>query len=179
LFCVFTANCVPLLIQQHVDGSDFFNRSWAEFKVGFDSPRGNYWLGNDLLSELTLTGRYKLRFDLQSRANPSNWYFAEYSGFVVSDETQNYALRVFQYTGNAGRDSFSYQNGMQFSTYDRDNDKYTQDNCAAVHGGGFWHNACVEAEVNALYPNRGDDFSWDGLPGGKGLQSSRMWLLCK
>jgi len=53
-------------------------RSWAEYKVGFNDSRGNYWLGNDLLSQLTLTGRYKLRFDLQSR-DTRRWYHAEYS----------------------------------------------------------------------------------------------------
>ena len=60
-----TANCTDRLIQQN-DGSGFFNRSWVEFKVGFGDPSGNYWLGNDLLSQLTANYRYKLRFDLQS-----------------------------------------------------------------------------------------------------------------
>jgi len=105
---VSAANCVPLLIQQNIDGSDFFNSSWAEFKVGFNSTRGNYWLGNDLLSELTLTGRYKLRFDLQSRNNTANWYFAEYSTFLIEGEQDNYTLRVSGYSGNAGQDAFSY-----------------------------------------------------------------------
>ena len=82
------------MIQQHnIDSSDV-NRSWAEFKVGFSDSRGNYWLGNDLLSQLTLTGRYKLRFDLQSRSNTSNWYYAEYSSFVVLSESSNYTLQV-------------------------------------------------------------------------------------
>ena len=63
MFC--TGDCVPLLIQQNDGTSDFFNRSWAEFKVGFGDPSGNYWLGNDLLSQLTASaGRYKLQFDL-------------------------------------------------------------------------------------------------------------------
>jgi len=43
-----------------MDGSDFLNRSWAEFKVGFKDKRGNYWLGNDLLSQLTQQGNYQL-----------------------------------------------------------------------------------------------------------------------
>jgi len=61
------ANCIPLLIQQNINGSNFFNRSWAEFKVGFNDSRGNYWLGNELLHQLTYSGgRYKLRFDLQA-----------------------------------------------------------------------------------------------------------------
>ena len=56
-----------------VQHSKFFNRSWVEFKVSFNDSNGNYWVGNDLLSELKLNGCYKLRFDLQSRSNTSNW----------------------------------------------------------------------------------------------------------
>jgi len=170
------ANCVPLLIQQNVDGSDFFNRSWAEFKVGFNDSNGNYWLGNDLLSQLTLTGRYKLKFDLQSRSNLSNWYWAEYSTFRVLPETYNYTLQVYGYSGNAGNDSLRYSNGMMFSTYDRDNDLWSY-NCAVSLGGGFWYKSCAYCEVNSVR-SRGH-FLWSGLPGGWHLQSSRMWLQCK
>ena len=97
-----TVNCVPLMIQQNVDGSKtFFNRPWAEFKVGFNETRGNYWLGNDLLHQLTQSRRgYKLRFDLQ--AVNGSWYYAEYSLFDVSNETLNYTVRVAGYSGNAG-----------------------------------------------------------------------------
>jgi len=160
-----------LLIQQNVDGSDFFNRSWAAFKVGFSDARGNFWLGNDLLSQLTLTGRYKLRFDLQSRAN-SNWYYAVYNTFTVSSEANNYALQVAGYSGNAGQDSFGYHEGMMFSAYDRDNDR-SERNCAATSGGGFWHKNCAASDVNT------QSFGWIGLPGGVALQTSRMWLQCQ
>jgi len=166
-----------LLIQQNLDACNFFNRSWAEFKVGFNDTRGNFWLGNDLLSQLTLTGRYKLKFDLQSRANHSNWYHAHYSTFTVLSESTNYRLQVAGYSGNAGQDSLSYHDGMRFSTYDRDNDQ-TSVNCAVRHGGGFWHNRCCYCGVNT---SLGFTVShgWVGLPGGDVLQSSRMWLQCK
>ena len=131
-----------LLIQQNVDGSNFFSRSWAQFKVGFNDSRGNYWLGNDQLSQLTVTGRYKLKFDLQSRSNTNNWYSAEYSTFRVLSETYNYQLVVSGYSGNAGRDSLSYHNGMMFTTYDRDNDRWTGGNCA-LDAGGFWYKNCA------------------------------------
>ena len=168
-----------MLIQQNVDGSYFFNRSWAEFKVGFNDSRGNYWLGNDLLSQLTVNDRYKLKFELQSRSNTSNWYSAQYSTFRVLPETHNYKLQVYRYTGNAGRDAFSYHNNMMFSTHDRDNDKLTTRNCAAYWGGGFWYNKCFECAVNVFYSEPPWGFSWNGLPGGHLLQSSRMWLQCK
>ena len=171
-----------MLIQQKVDGgSDFFNRSWDEFKVGFNDTRGNYWLGNELLSQLTLSGRYKLRFDLQASANLS-WYYAEYSSFVVYGESRNYELRVSEnLNGNAG-DAFTYHNGMMFTTYDRDNDPWINSNyngnCAVNDGGGFWHKRCSNSNVNAVR-GRGNGFRWNSKEyGSLLLQTSRMWLTC-
>jgi len=84
--------CIPLLIQQN-DGTGSFNRTWEEFKVGFNDSYGNYWLGNELLNQLTAKRRYKLRFNLQARDNNS-WYYAEYSTFQVESEQTNYTLRT-------------------------------------------------------------------------------------
>ena len=169
-----------MLIQQNVDGSKFFNRSWAEFKVGFNDSVGNYWLGNELLSQLTATGRNKLRFDLRSRNN-SNWYYAEYSTFRVGTEADNYRLQVAGYWGNAGWDAFGWHNGMMFSTHDRDNDVAAWGNCASYTGGGFWHKNCATCDVNTprVSSAENNEFSWDGLPGGHLLQSTRMWLQCR
>jgi len=37
-------------------------------------------------------------------------------------------------------------NGMKFTTYDQDNDKYGGDyNCASSRGGGWWYNECYMA----------------------------------
>ena len=171
------------MIQQNVDRSTIFNRSWAEYKVGFNDSRGNYWLGNDLLSQLTLTGRYKARFDLQSRSNTSNWYSAEYNTFIVQPESDsdNYRLEVSRYSGNAGQDSLSHQNGMQFTTFDRDNDHLPL-NCALSYGGGWWYKRCYACCMTCYDKlQRGDlqGFGWSDLPGGWQLQSSRMWLQCK
>ena len=174
------ANCVPLLIQQNVDGSNFFNRSWAEFRVGFNDSSGNYWLGNELLVQLTLSGRYKLKFDLQSRRNTSHLYYAEYSTFRVLSEADNYTLQVSGFSGSAQFDALGEHNAMMFTTYDRDNDRRSVYNCAAQFGGGFWHKSCFQCGVNALRGRgSGGSFFWSGLPGGPLLQSARMWLQCK
>jgi len=115
------ANCsVPWLIQQN-DGSGGFNRSWEEFKVGFGDRSGNYWLGNDLLSQLTANNRYKLRIDLQQDGT-GNWYHAEYSTFRVLSEADHYTLLVSGFSGNANHDAFGrYHNGQQFSTINTKN----------------------------------------------------------
>jgi len=171
------------MIQQNTNnGSALFNRSWAEYKVGFNDSRGNYWLGNDLLSQLTITGRYKLRFDLQSRDN-RNWYYAEYSTFIVQPESANYRLHVSGFSGNAGYDAFGVpwkntnydQNNQMFTTFDRDNDQYSPGNCASPRGGGFWYNACNTFCVNCFISH----FYWYGLSGSGLMHSSRMWLHCK
>jgi len=124
-----------------------------------------------------VTNRYKLRFDLQSRANSNNHYTAEYSTFLVLSEQTNYVLRVSGYSGNA-RDALSYHNGMMFTTYDRDNDATAYNNCAVRNGAGFWYRSCTRCGVNGV---RGvpDDFFWLSLPGGNRLQTSRMWLTCR
>ena len=179
---LYTAKCIPVLIQQNVDGSNFFNRSWDEFKIGFDSTNGNYWIGNDRLSQLTLSGPYKLRFDLQ--LSNHSWYWAEYSRFTVLGESSNYTIQVSGYSGNAG-DALAYQNGMMFTTYDRDNDRWNNErnsyntaNCAVYHGGGFWYKDCSRCGVN-IVRGRGDDFRWwTTAHDGVSLQTSRMWLTC-
>ena len=173
------AKCIPLLVQQNFQEFYFFNRSWAEFKVGFNNSRGNFWLGNDLLHQLTENRRYKLRFDLQL-LNLS-WYYAEYSLFVVSSEENNYRMQVSGYSGNAG-DALIYQDKMMFTTYDRDNDPWTSatynNNCAVFSGGGFWYRDCARCNVNTVR-GRGNDFRWRSSQFGYlPLHSTRMWLTC-
>ena len=174
--CVYSvADCTPLLIQQN-DGSGSMNRSWTEYKVGFGDASGNYWLGNDLLSQLTANNRYKLRFDLLQRYT-GNWYYAEYSTFRVLSEADNYTLQVGGFSGNASFDAFrQHHNGEQFSTIDRDNDLWSS-NCAALLGGGFWWGRCSGCGVNGA--GSPGYFFWVNLPGGRHLQLSRMWLECK
>jgi len=159
-----------------LDGSDFFNRSWEEFKVGFNDSNGNYWLGNELLSQLNSIHRYKLRFDLQLRN--FSWYWAEYSLFVVSNEATNYTMTVGGYSGNAG-DGFRVHDRVMFTTYDRDNDRTTDRNCAVYNGGGFWYRTCGYISVNTVR-GRGNNFRWySDQTGPLLLLSSRMWLMCK
>jgi len=158
-----------LLIQQKVNGSNFFNRSWAEFKVGFNDSSGNYWLGNELLSQVTLNGYYKVRIDIDT--GRTSWYHAEYSTFRVLSEAQNYTLLVFGYSGNWQDALTTYHNGMKFTTHDRDNDLLSSGNCAVQNGGGFWYNDCGRCFVNGA----GRYFLWSGNL----LQLTRMWLLCK
>jgi len=116
-----------------------------------------------------------LRFDLQ--ANNDSWYYAEYSTFVVLDDTSNYTLQVSGYSGNAG-DAFTRQSGFEFTTYDRDNDPWNnsnhyRNNCAELNGGGCWFSLRGTCDFNNVR-GRGYGFRWWPFD----LQTSRMWLTC-
>ena len=120
-----------------------------------------------MLSRLTLTRRYKLRFDLQARNG--SWYWAEYSSVVVLNEVHNYRMGVSGYTGTAG-DALSYNSGSEFTTYDRDNDRVSH-NCAVYNGGGSWYSHCGNYDFNSVRSS----FKWSSS---LYLQSTRMWLKC-
>jgi hypothetical protein len=164
-----------------VDGSNFFNRTWDEFKAGFGDPSGNYWLGNEQLHQLTTNNQYGLRFDLQSNKT-GVWYVAEYSTVTVASEADNYRLNVTGFSGNVSDDALNFgvfhiQNGVQFSTKDRDNDLYRSANCALLSKGGFWYTSCGYCQVNSM---RGE-FNWYWLSRRSAhwkLRTSRMWLVC-
>jgi len=182
IFLETAENCTPLLFHQNVDGSPYFNRSWETFKAGFGSTTSNYWLGNEMLHQLTKDGLYKARFDLQQLSS-GTWYWAEYSTFVVDSEATKYRLTVGGYSGDAG-DAMTRHNGRKFTTFDRDNDNAASKNCAGVRNGGFWYKNCGPARIHSSHATDHIDknFGWEKLPddGTDGqLQTSRGWLMCR
>ena len=82
---------------------------------------------------------------------------------------------VSGFSGNASHDAFGGHNGEKFTTLERDNDRLSSGNCAALNGGGFWWWNCGYCRVNGASSTGG--FYWSSLPGY--LQLSRMWLQCK
>jgi len=142
--------------------------------MGFNDSNGNFWLGNELLHQLTKDGRYKLRFDLRYRTTGDVWRYAVYSSFVVASEASKYLMHMAGYSGN-WEDAFSSHNGAKFTTYDSDNDAHATLNCADHMGGGFWWTACGSCGVNTPLSS---GFRWSTRSSGFNLLISRMWLTC-
>ncbi|GFR79704.1 ficolin-2 [Elysia marginata] len=126
---------------------DFF-RNWTDYKNGFGSPPGDFWLGNDAIHELTQKNAHELRIDLQADGRD---LFAHYSWFIVNDEADGYRLQLGTPSGTLGHSpilGMAYNNGQKFSTKDRDNDVFADRNCAELYHGAWWYKDCTFVNLN-------------------------------
>ncbi|GFR82915.1 tenascin [Elysia marginata] len=105
---------------------------------------------------------YELRIDLKVDGQD---LFAHYTDFKIEDESNNYRLRLGTYSGTIGEASsgvgFSYSNGHEFSTFDKDNDARIFSDCAVTQQGAWWYGNCHYhyANLNGLWGSKG----WGGL----------------
>ncbi|PIK51293.1 hypothetical protein BSL78_11813 [Apostichopus japonicus] len=83
-----------------MDDTQNFNLYWSDYRAGFGNLRENFWLGNEKIYSLTNQRRYELRIDLGNVA--SETFYAVYDSFNISDESQEYTLRLGAYFGDAG-----------------------------------------------------------------------------
>ena len=145
-----------LVVQRRQDGSVDFNRGWVEYEKGFGSLTGEFWYGLRPLHCLTNQGQWQLRVDF-TFTNGTKSYLS-YTNFSVGPANSQYQLSISGFTGIT-TDPFTThpQNGMKFTTKDRDNDK-SGGNCAkSGHGsdtGGWWYNVCSHIHINHQYNHK-------------------------
>ncbi|XP_062142451.1 fibrinogen-like protein 1 isoform X1 [Drosophila sulfurigaster albostrigata] len=136
------------VIQRRKDASESFNRGWTDYRRGFGNLENNFFIGLEKLYLLTNQKPHELYIYLQSSDNEVR--HVQYSLFKIADESENYKLlSVGNPSGNA-EDSMAVHVGMMFSTYDRDNDK-SSDNCAFEWNSGWWFSACYHGNLNGIY----------------------------
>ncbi|XP_063436403.1 fibrinogen-like protein 1 [Mytilus trossulus] len=143
----------------------------------------NFHSGNENMHKISSHGRHALRVELSDFDNQDR--YAEYKTFSIGDEQDGYQIAVSGYSGNAG-DSLIYgHSGMKFSTFDRDNDYYSQKNCAELHGGAWWYARCYASNLNGKYLPGRIDYSvsgdksivWHSWHGDDyGLKSTKMMI---
>ncbi|XP_051249624.1 microfibril-associated glycoprotein 4-like [Dicentrarchus labrax] len=136
------------VFQRRMDGSVNFYRPWDQYKTGFGSAAGEYWLGLETLFHLTLRTKNELLVDMEDFEG--NKVFARYSSFSIDPESFGYTLHVSGFTDGGAGDSLSYHNGQKFSTFDKDQDS-SDGNCAKLYLGAFWYNNCHHANPSGVY----------------------------
>ncbi|KAB8151132.1 fibrinogen-related protein, partial [Raoultella ornithinolytica] len=127
--------------QNREDGSVDFGRTWDSYKKGFgniatneDGKKycglpGEYWLGNDKISQLTRMGPTELLIEMEDWKGDK--VKAYYGGFTMQNEASKYQISVDKYRGTAGNAlmdgasqlvgenrTMTIHNSMFFSTYD-------------------------------------------------------------
>ena len=162
-----------LVIQRRQDGSVDFYRDWFDYQEGFGDISGEFWLGNDNINLLTRK-KQELRVDLIDFEG--NTTYAKYSSFAVGSTSENYKLTIGGYSGTAG-DAMPTHNGMEFSTRDRDNDRYSG-SCAVLYKGSWWYNHCYTANLNGIFYNNATHdntgIRWQQFKGPESLKAVEM-----
>ncbi|XP_071806320.1 microfibril-associated glycoprotein 4-like [Asterias amurensis] len=137
-----------IVFQMRKDGSVDFYRKWAEYQSGFGDLSTEFWLGNDILRNLTDPGQWQLMVNMADWDGNTAW--ASYDEFAVSGD--KYTLHVGSYDDNSSAgDSLAYHNGHPFSTKDQDNDGWVGIDCAQRDRGAWWFKACCHAHLNGHY----------------------------
>lgn len=134
------------VFQRRMNGKLDFYRTWSEYRAGFGNLTEEFWLGNELLHNLTSVGPVSLRVDMRSGNDTA---YAHYSDFSIDSEERHYTLTLSGYTGTAG-DSMKYHNGRPFSARDKDPDPLGI-HCARAYMGGWWYKNCYKTNLNGLY----------------------------
>ena len=97
---------VDVFCQQAVDGGGWtvfqrrvnntvresFERNWTQYQAGFGDLKGEFWLGLDLLHQLTSMAPQELRIDLDDYEGEHRW--AKYGTFEVGSADTNYTLTI-------------------------------------------------------------------------------------
>ena len=148
------------VIQRRQDGSVDFTRKWNEYKNGFGKLTGEFWFGNDKIHDLTkssnVSKKSELLINLRIKGQ-SKMVYSKYDIFEIGDEKSKYVLKIRGPSGNVSyADKMMYNNGMNFSTIDSDNDDWSQ-HCAvdSGRGGGWWYSRCSWVLLNSPYRSSG------------------------
>ncbi|XP_062569182.1 fibroleukin-like [Saccostrea cucullata] len=169
------------VIQNRVDGKVNFSRSWQGYKVGFGDVSTSYWIGNDVIHELTKDNSSLLYVSITGKDGTT--HYIQYDTFSIAGEDDDYRLYIAGNAFGTLDDRIRYRsggdniNGMKFSTYDKDND-LSSNHCTDTMGiGGWWFNKCNDAYLNGQYPPGKWSQPWHGtFDDGSKISSTKMMI---
>ena len=142
-----------------------FNRKWEDYENGFGDLNGEFWYGLRNIHFLTTRDEVELRIDMVNKDGESfTW---TYQTFIVAGGGDKYRLTVGGGEG-VGNDAMAFHNGVHFSTYDQDNDKWNDNSCAYTYQGGWWFKNCYRTNPNGPH-------NTPSLPGVSQTEAKIIW----
>ncbi|XP_062609225.1 ficolin-1-like [Saccostrea cucullata] len=140
------------VILKREDGSVNFSRNWDDYKYGFGNASTEYWIGNEMMHNLSASRLYVMITHINGSV-----FYQTYGHFYVASEATGYKLYFGEQSGTMGNafmygSSATQLHSKEFSTVDRDQDRNADINCAALSGGaGWWYNSCHRALLTGPY----------------------------
>ncbi|KAL9693085.1 hypothetical protein quinque_012370 [Culex quinquefasciatus] len=132
---------------RQMDGQLSFNRTWTQYRDGFGTPRGEFWLGLERIHQMMRYARYELL--IVSKTRDGRMEAARYTSVTVAGEDQGYQLMVGSFVyGSAGR-TMEFSHGARFSTPDRPDGDFDGNRCAQQMASGWWFRECEPLPENA------------------------------
>ncbi|XP_069118958.1 ficolin-1-like [Argopecten irradians] len=125
-----------------------FYRNWDAYKAGFGDLRGNFWIGNEI-THLLPTSPRTLRVEMEGCNGKIG--VAQYAEFQIPNGYHLYKLSINGFISDLSHDALAKHNGHYFTTYDKDNDIYPDDNCAHAYHGAWWYYRCLTSNLNGRY----------------------------
>lgn len=129
-----------IVIQRRLDARENFNRSWEDYRLGFGHLASSFFLGLEKLHMLTTSRPHELYIYLKDSDDEVR--YAHYDNFVIGDASEQYKLKSLTYLNGTAGDALTAHLGMNFSTYDMDND-LSPLNCGELFYSGWWFKSCL------------------------------------
>ncbi|XP_068197119.1 angiopoietin-related protein 3-like [Antennarius striatus] len=147
VFCDMSTDCGATVVQRRQDGSVNFDQTWETYENGFGDLLGEFWLGLRKIHLLAAGGNSVLHIQLEDWKQGRLVY--EYRFYLSGPET-NYTIHLTRVSGDLP-DPMSNHTGMMFSTKERDHTQHPNSTCSYEDTGGWWFNACGDANLNGRY----------------------------
>ena len=96
----------------------------------------NFWYRLKAIHCLTNQGQWELRIDYKFTNGTRGYLY--YKNFKVGPPSSQYQLTISGYADPATHNSANRLNSMKFTTKDRDNDQWSNHNCAVDNWEGWW-----------------------------------------
>ncbi|KAJ0065650.1 hypothetical protein NL108_014752 [Boleophthalmus pectinirostris] len=117
VLCDMTQDGGWTVIQNRFDGSQSFDQTWNDYKTGFGSLTGEFWLGLEHVHALARQGRYTLQVELSDWSRQSHVMSSE---FQLDGEDGQFSLHLGPESGASLGGLFSAgssgSSGLPFST---------------------------------------------------------------
>ncbi|XP_046330988.2 angiopoietin-2-like [Haliotis rufescens] len=156
-------------VQKQSLGIDFY-RTWQEYRDGFGTPGGDFWLGLEKMKAISDKTPGRLIINMLYKKGQPTWGQIICHSFKLTDELDGFRLN-FSHTAaskNPINDVITDLRGARFSTKDRDHDEDPAGSCSQKHHSGWWFRSCTLCNPNGQLkpiPNiatNPDDIFWDG-----------------